>query len=1214
MRTDIFRKGVHIVVFAWFCLCCIPLKAQVETQLPDGFGTGGLQTTENLSSGVLNFSLPIENAVVPVSIGYVTTGIRVSQRPTEVGLGWNLQVGGFISRQKRGKADDDDNGYSGTNLRGNNLSTILSNANHYNDFYKNNYDAQPDIFQYSFLGQSGKFVIDTNREVIHLTPSTLKIVPVFSASFGYHQFDVWDAQGNKYVFNVREGIDIRELDENDNQINNSSYNEAYTYKWHLKTITDYRTGDVTNFSYSPRYSSQISQYTENNIHTTRYMIGSNVHDTDTKRIRTLYRRPLVIAITRGNYRLNFIHGSRADLPSTRKLNRIEYFFNNQTILEYQFDYKYLGTSQKRLMLAGVSKSSLDVSLYQFVYFGEEPGEDVLPSFTSKSQDHWGFYNTNNYSTLFGSANRRPNLARTRANTLKKIIHTTGGVEEFEYELNSYMHDHDNNVLTAKIEQNVGGLRIKSITNKAVDNSGNNVVKNYTYDDFYADYTTKHPTSGVVFNEPLMTYDYVVEGGSSFLVESEFSHKRLSDPNGSHIAYKYVKVKNLDGSYTINQFKTFDDRAELHTSEYFTRGVRAITTSGSNKSWKSPKYFLSLFHPAPFAPLNESGQFVGLPVKTLNFDRLNNLVGSQNYTYTKKQASKTLQGYSLLPMASLQGSKKVRQIFYQGYELSNSYLQLSETRSGVKPINTTSRHETTTTYTYDADYPLVTKEESLFKRYLYSGNFNVSVYEDLENKSRVEREYLFRKPGYSTAVNQNLLSLIGSEEAYKNNELLSKSVNTYTLSNGKYILSQARGYRGAVLTSDSRYEYENGLLLESYDALSGKSNSIVYDELRRPIADISNARHETVAYTGFESQDDLGNWTFSTSSLGNYDGRVGKGYRLYVGQVSFTVQSGIGHTLSFWRKGGNVSRSGMSGAQLVQSYAEGNWIYEEWTFTGAGQLALYSNSSSVYIDELRLYEQGGTVSTTNYHSLFGVSAEADHNNNVVKYSYDAAGRRVLVEDQHNNVLEQTEYNIAEYIFLSKRNNYVGYLEGAQVVDVTSNASWTVSGLPNWITTTTSSGSNQGTVELNIARNNNTSSGRTADITFTTSNGISKVLTITQTAGVAPYLTVSSTTISLTNGVTSAPILVQSNVSWTATITLGSGDILLQYDFPLRTGESYSSTLNDSFEVVSSGLAGPSLGGPGSGSATHTGQITISAPNIPSRTITVYYTINSSNQQQ
>ena len=1199
MRIDIFRKGVHIVVFAWFCLCCIPLKAQVETQLPDGFGTGGLQTTENLSSGVLNFSLPIENAVIPVSIGYVTTGIRVSQRPAEVGLGWNLQVGGFISRQKRGRADDDNNGYSGTNLRGNNLSTILSNANHYNDFFKNNYDPQPDIFQYSFLGQSGKFVIDTNREVIHLTPSTLKIVPVFSTTSGYYQFDVWDAQGNKYVFNIREEINIKELDENDNQIN-SSYNEVYTYKWHLKTITDYRTGDVTNFG----YSSRISQYTENNIHTARYMIGSNVHHTDTKRIRTLYRSQIVTTVTRDNYKLSFKYSSRADLPATQKLNEIEYLIDNQLILEYQFDYKYLGTSQKRLMLAGVSKSSLDVPLYQFVYFGEGPGERVLPSFTSKSQDHWGFYNTNNFSTLFGSANRSPNLARTRANTLKKIIHTTGRVEEFQYQLNTYQN-------ASLSVQSVGGLRIHKIIQSDVEGNNQKTVKEYFYDDYYSNYTVKSPTSGVVFNQPLMRYTYRVQGSDpSFEVESEFSHERLNDANGSHIAYQYVKVKNLDGSYTINQFKTFDDRAELHTSEYFARGVSAITTSGSNKRWKSPVYFLNLQHPGPFAPLNESGQYVGLPVMIRAYDSNNGLVSVQSYTYTKKQASKTINGYSLLKVANLQGSNDRREIIYQGYQLSNSYLQLTETRSQVYPTNTTSRHETVTTYTYDANYPLVTEEETLFKRYLSSGG----VYEDSENKSRVEREYLFRKPGYSTAVNQNLLSLIDSEEAYKNNELLSKSVNTYTLSNGKYNLSQARGYRGAVLISDNRYEYDNGLLVESYDALSGKSNSIVYDELRRPIADISNARHETIAYTGFESQNDLGNWTFSTSSLGNYDGRVGKGYRLYVGQVSFTTQSGIGHTLSFWRKGGSVSRSGMYGAQLVQTYTEGDWTYEEWTFTGAGQLALSSNSSSVYIDELRLYEQGGTVSTTNYHSLFGVSAEADHNNNVVKYSYDAAGRRVLVEDQHNNVLEQTEYNIAEYIFLSKRNNYVGYLEGAQIVDVTSNASWTVSGLPNWITTTTSSGSNQGTVELNIARNNNTSSGRTADITFTTSNGISKVVTVTQTAGVAPYLTVSSTTVSLTNGITSAPILVQSNVSWTATITLGSGDILLQYGFPLRTGQSYSSTLNDSFEVVLSALSGPSLGGPGSGSATHTGQITISAPNIPSRTITVYYTINSSNQQQ
>lgn len=1227
MKTHIFKWRAYIVVLA--LLCSVPLNAQIETQLPDGFGLGGLQTSENLSSGVLNFNLPIENAVTPISIGYATTGIRVSQRPGELGLGWNLQVGGFIAREKRGRADDHFNGYSGSNQRGNTLSTLSTNlssgsspsANDFNDFYKNNFDAQPDMFQYSFLGQSGKFVISANREIIHLSPTTLKVQPIYSASYVIEGFDIWDANGNHYEFLEIETIDTKELDSSNQPKSSSAYNDYYTHKWYLSKVQEYATGDYTFFDYLP-YTNNI--YSEVNTHVTRNMVGSTQEGSpNSTKIRTTVYKKLINSITKGKYSVQFTYGNRADLIDRKKLDQITVSYNyvqansNDFNISYDFKYKYLGGNEERLMLAGVTKSDLDVSLYQFVYYGEGSGEPTLPDYTSKSQDHWGFYNNNPSSSLFGSASRAPILDRTRANSLKKIIHTTGMVEEFQFQLNSYVNSSSN-------VENVGGLRIHKIIQGDVEGNNQKTVKEYLYNDYYSNFTVKSATSGEVFNEPLMRYVYRVEGTTnSYEVESEFSHERLNDSDGRHIAYKYVKVKNLDGSYTINQFKTFSDRADLHDFpyEYSSRGVRAITTSGTNKNWKSPEYFSNLVHPGPFAPLNTSGQFVGLPEEVRTFDKNDNPVSVQDYVYEKKNETKTIEGFSFLTVASLKrflSTEYDHEVLYQGYELSNAYLRLERTISRVFPTNSTSMHETLTTYTYDTHYPLITEEESVFTRYLS----NLSTYIDQENRTKVKRNYLFRQSGQGNAVTQNLLSLVSSQESYKNNELLASTVNNYVYDTGseKYSLDNTKTYRAGALVSETHYAYDEGLPVEVFDALSGKYKSYVYDEAQRPTAEIGNAKHQTVAYTGFESNDDLGNWTFNTNSLGDYAGRAGKSYRLYVGQVQGSALSGEKHILSYWKKGGTIARTGMPGAQLLQSYTENGWTYEEWSFTGAGALSLSTNSSAVYIDDLRMYQEGAVISTTNYHPIFGVTAEADHNNNVIKYDYDDVGRQTYVKDQNNNVLEATEYNIADFLVINKRNNYFGYFEGVQTVDITSNTGWTISGLPSWITTSRTTGENIETIDLNIARNNNTSSGRTANISFTTDNGVTKSLTITQAQGETQYLNLlSSSNINLSsNGLSAAPVVISSNVAWTATITQGSGNLLLRYDDGLNqnTSHTYSGFGEDIFEVILSQFSeefeeGDGFDEGGGSSLPQVGRITITANGLPSIQVTINYTVGSSN---
>jgi hypothetical protein len=127
-----------------FCYSFVLGQAE-EPFLPADFGVPMPQRSENLSSGTLNISLPVDNSVLPVSIAYSAGGIPVNQRPGTIGQGWDLQVGGSIVRQKRGLADGETEGYSGKYKRGNLFTTPIPYEAYFKHFSTGGWDPEPDV-------------------------------------------------------------------------------------------------------------------------------------------------------------------------------------------------------------------------------------------------------------------------------------------------------------------------------------------------------------------------------------------------------------------------------------------------------------------------------------------------------------------------------------------------------------------------------------------------------------------------------------------------------------------------------------------------------------------------------------------------------------------------------------------------------------------------------------------------------------------------------------------------------------------------------------------------------------------------------------------------------------------------------------------------------------------------------------------------------------
>jgi RHS repeat-associated protein len=133
---------------------------------------------------------------VPISMSYHASGLKVNELASWVGLGWSLNAGGMISRSVLSVKDDDPNGW---------LNKALPDPA---NLLHNDWDREPDIFSYSFGGQSGKFFIGKDKKAHCTEKNDLKIefTPSNNGTIltGFDQFVIRTSDGLIYTFSEYE--------------------------------------------------------------------------------------------------------------------------------------------------------------------------------------------------------------------------------------------------------------------------------------------------------------------------------------------------------------------------------------------------------------------------------------------------------------------------------------------------------------------------------------------------------------------------------------------------------------------------------------------------------------------------------------------------------------------------------------------------------------------------------------------------------------------------------------------------------------------------------------------------------------------------------------------------------------------------------------------------------------------------------------------------
>ncbi|MDU1893073.1 MAG: RHS repeat domain-containing protein [Dysgonomonas sp.] len=365
---------------------------------------------------------------LPITLRYNTSGIKVNEEASWVGLGWNLNVGGVISQNVLGYCDEEDTEYNDF-LNTPEFSAFF-NSEPINGYFRLPYNLpihkkigaivtkrawysthglaklEPDVFYFSYPGNAGKFIIDyrTNKVYILSREQDVKI----DFSVNPRLFTITTTEGIKHTFTrmfdvIRDGIESVSYG-----LTSSLYpnNQTVLYEYEV----------VDNRSYM-RYENYSNAYYDVNETILPSYVG--IDATPYQRETKIYEGKEIILknIKTTNYEVSFITDSRLDLPqntfgeklieikiaSKDKINKPQ---NKRFILNYDYfladnfgdnwGVSFNGEEiekewpWKRLKLLGVYELSNDIKSNKYDFFYQE--SPLLPRKDSYAVDYWGYYN------------------------------------------------------------------------------------------------------------------------------------------------------------------------------------------------------------------------------------------------------------------------------------------------------------------------------------------------------------------------------------------------------------------------------------------------------------------------------------------------------------------------------------------------------------------------------------------------------------------------------------------------------------------------------------------------------------------------------------------------------------------------------------------------------------------------------------------------------
>ena len=389
-----------------------------------------------------------------VSLSYHSSGIKVNQEASWVGLGWALNAGGCISRTGIG-GDDFKNaeGHYYSNIFGyidrgemridpGNGITVTSKDNPFESpdpwgFLANtntmDIDGEPDFFNFNFSNYSGSMFFITGNSTAIIKNCKEYLKPTFNRN--ENRWIVYDGNGLKYYFGSSESsrdatimaiLPQYKTDGNGNagtlniqmdkyNLQRQKFNDYYkiTTAWYLDSIVA-PNGDKIVFEYNSEMVTTplVAQeeirtllpgsYYNNNVG----IIPAPEREEYYTYSYSIMKQSLLSKILFKNGEIEFTTSERDDLEAdnfseatqelnlkTHKLEKITIKNNNEEIKSYAFDYVYLGDQSKYAACRLLLNKLTEHSGSNTLNnYGFSYNMGYLPPKNSHQIDFWGYYN------------------------------------------------------------------------------------------------------------------------------------------------------------------------------------------------------------------------------------------------------------------------------------------------------------------------------------------------------------------------------------------------------------------------------------------------------------------------------------------------------------------------------------------------------------------------------------------------------------------------------------------------------------------------------------------------------------------------------------------------------------------------------------------------------------------------------------------------------
>lgn len=477
---------------------------ELNRNMPQSPGVSSLMKFEevpvSLYTGIPDVNIPIgdfntnsSKLNLNVSLNYHPLSAKVDDVASEYGLGWSLFAGGMISRTIRDLPDESTHSDQKYGMYYNTLPEKENNFNIVKDYLLNGtgsgpnnekakrqifesvlfnrFDNSYDMYQYNFMGYTGRFFIKKDEttgqlQLVKLDKNNLKINFFFNTEKSPVKFEIIDDKGLKFVFDVIEKSSRSYLI---NSINsgNVNTNESLNYQdlntgFYLSEVYE-DTKQLLKFTYGSIEIAQSTtifkrrgqQYPYDNA-----LVYSSCYD-DIVTTFPANEETSIFLNTTGTRFLDNIEvtdrakiyfeytGNRQDtniaLPNNhKKLSKIttKGYYGDNLIKQFNFVYTYSQNIESKMILSTVNvvdKNLQNDYSYGLSYGGN--GKKFVFGADDVRSDLWGHYrcvqNTKIWDMLSPKTMLEPSPGCVEKDVLTKMTLPTGGEIRYNYELNTY---------------------------------------------------------------------------------------------------------------------------------------------------------------------------------------------------------------------------------------------------------------------------------------------------------------------------------------------------------------------------------------------------------------------------------------------------------------------------------------------------------------------------------------------------------------------------------------------------------------------------------------------------------------------------------------------------------------------------------------------------------------------------------------------------------